>query len=124
MKNVKNINLDQIKIENIKNDIRNETKSTNQSIYKFPSNLDSEDKKQIRTKIRRKLKKYFYWHIVQSGSTKEPTELKKYILEFLQYYQDNWNVVDFKIENFSNSRNEKELKNHTELLNVVKKAIS
>jgi CRISPR/Cas system-associated endonuclease/helicase Cas3 len=90
------------------------------SVYKGIDNLSSKDQKIKRGKIRRTLDRYVS---IILGKDKSDAERIQGIENFLEFYKENWKITDFKLENFSNKKNEQDLKDYKNLLDVVRRSL-
>jgi len=116
----KGINLKNIKIDLKKgksNLLDKENRSSSKSIYKGLEGLSSDGMKKKRGEIRRLVKGYINSIL---GKDRSENERTKSIESFLSFYQSNWKIQDFKIENFSNSKNESDRKDMINLLDYLK----
>lgn len=89
-------------------------------IYQNLSSLNSEEQKKFRQRIRSKTRR-FVNDILGKDRTDE--ERTKGIKEFLIFYKENWKIQDFRIENFSGSKNQNDLKDYSDLLEYVKSTL-
>lgn len=120
----KEINLENLKFDLSKGrkDLLNkESQSNSREIYKGMDNLNSDDKKKKRSKIRRDLKN-FRNDIL--GKDRSDKERENAIKSFMQFYKENWKIQDFKIENFSNAKNEIDLQDNIQLLDYLKSVLA
>lgn len=117
---------DSLNIENLKINLKkgksnllNKEESSNQrkSLYKGMDQMGSEDQKKFRSKIRRELRRYINSIL---GKDRSDEERIKSIKSFMRFYKDNWKIQDFKIENFSHSKNESDRKDIINLLDYLK----
>lgn len=117
---------DSINIENLKinlskgkNNLLDKIESSNQrkSLYNGMDQMGSEDQKKFRSKIRRELRRYINSIL---GKDRKEEERIKSIKSFMKFYKENWKIQDFKIENFSHSKNESDRKDITNLLDYLK----
>lgn len=120
-KKIDSLNLENLKVNVSKGDksLTNKEgiKSSNKDLYSIDrSKMNSEDQKKFRQKIRRDLQR-FVKDILGKDRTDESRT--KSISEFLNFYKSNWRITDFKIENFSQSKNEIDLKDYKDLLMFV-----
>jgi len=99
---------------------KEDAKGSSKSIYKGLDALGSEDKKKKRSKIRRGLRGYINDIL---GKDRSDEERLISIESFMEFYKENWKIQDFKIENFSSSRNEIDLKDCKNLLDYLKSII-
>lgn len=115
-KNTDSINLDGIKInlsKGKKSLLDKVSVSSKREIYKGTDLMNQEEKKKFRGKIRRTLRSFTNSILGKDRSEKERTESVK---SFLKFYKENWKIQDFKIENFSQSKDEMDLKDYKNLL--------
>jgi hypothetical protein len=120
-KNVKSgkVNINLSKIQNDLKESKKERSVSSNDLYVYPKGISlDEDKKKFRTKLRRRIHKFYTDICIYQDN------LESDILEFMEFYKANYKIQDFKIENFSNSRNADNLKAYSKLLDIVKKAIS
>lgn len=89
-------------------------------IYQGLKELNSDEQKKFRQRIRSKLRR-FVSDILGKDRTDE--ERQKAILNFLIFYKENWKIQDFRIENFSGSKNNSDLKDYSDLLEYVKSTL-
>ena len=78
-------------------------------------------KKKRRSFIRRNVEKFYRKIFIKGYSDQKESDL---IIEFLEFYKENWKIQDFKIENFTNQKNETDIKNYRKLLEVSQKFLS
>lgn len=125
VKSVDSLNLSAAKI-NLKNSkiqelISKEGKEasaySNKHLYIGLEKLGIDDQKKFRGKIRRDLKRFVSIILGKDKSEKEKIDA---IVEFMEFYKKNWKMTDFKIENFSSSKNESDLKDYKNLLYVIR----
>lgn len=118
------INFDKVKIDISKGNKSLITKersvNSKKSIYKGTEEMGEEDKKKFRGKLRRELRKFVNSILGKDRSTEERTQS---ILSFLKFYKKNWQLQDFKIENFSQSKNPTDQKDYSELLKYVQSTL-
>ena len=118
------INIDKIKIDvsKGKKDLLTKEKSISgkKDLYKGTEGLNSEEKKKHRGKIRRELHRYVNAILGKDRSNEERTQSVK---KFLSFYKSNWKVQDFKIENFTHSQNDADLKDYKALLSFVQSVL-
>jgi hypothetical protein len=92
--------------------------SFNKGIYKdeLMKELSSDERKKFRGKIRRDLKRF-----ISNILGKDRNDYKRIssLFAFISFYQKYWRIQDLKIENFSSSRNEKDLKDYKDLLSYI-----
>lgn len=128
MKNQKN-SIDQINLENVKINlskgdsklITKESVSSRKDLYLGLSEKSSEEQKKFRGFLRRELRRYVNQIL---GKDRSDAERLDSIQKFLSFYKKHWRITDFKIENFSQSKNEIDLKDYLELLTYVRQIIS
>lgn len=89
-------------------------------LYNGINNLSSDDQKKFRQKIRNQLKRFVSAIL---GKDRNDSEKEKSIQDFLSFYKENWRINDFKIENFSQSKNPIDLKDYSTLLEYVKSTL-
>lgn len=118
------INIDALKIDlsKGKKDLLNKESSSFQkkSLYKGLENMDSESQKKFRSKIRRNLRNFCNQIL---GKDRSDAERMQSIKEFMKFYKENWKIQDFKIDNFSHSKNEIDRKDYIQLLDYLKSII-
>lgn len=90
--------------------------SSKREIYKGTDQMNQEEKKKFRGKIRRNLRSFTNSILGKDRSEKERTESVK---NFLSFYKENWKIQNFKIEDFSQSKDEMDLKDYKNLLIYV-----
>jgi len=116
--------IDQINLAAVKFDFAKDGKSlsnlSKKSIYKGMEGMTGEEKKKFRGKIRRDLDRYVS---IILGKDRGNEERKRGISEFLSFYRENWIVTDFRIETFSEKKNENDIRDYRNLLNVVSQAL-
>jgi hypothetical protein len=100
---------------------------SSKSIYKGMESLSTDEKKIFRGKLRRKLSK-FHSDILgnesyQKSHGRSDDDIINDIKSFISFYKENWMIQDFKIENFSSSRNEIDRKNYQNLLNFIQSTL-
>jgi hypothetical protein len=114
------INFDKVKVDISKGKKELITKErsvlSKKSLYKGTDSLGEEESKKFRGKIRRSLHR-FVNEILGKDRTNE--EREKSVKAFLKFYKENWKIQDFKIENFSQSKNSTDLKDYIDLLRYV-----
>lgn len=118
--------LDSVNLENVKINVskgnkeltnKEGIKTSNKDLYSIDrSSMSSEDQKKFRQKIRRDLQRFVKDILGKDRSDESRT---KSISEFLIFYKSNWKIQDFRIENFSQSKNETDLKDYKDLLTFV-----
>jgi hypothetical protein len=125
----KSINQDSINLDKIKIDLSKRDKSipldkieisSNKSLYKGMEGMKSEDQKKFRSKIRRSLHSFCNQIL---GKDRSEEERKESIKNFLIFYKMNWKIQDFRIENFSQSKDELDLKDYKNLLNLISSSL-
>lgn len=121
---LKNAKSDSANIANIENAIKenagimNKTQiNASKSLYLH--DLKGEDAKKFRSKIRRKLQSFCNIILGKDRSIEEKNEG---IQNFLKFYKENWKLNDFKIESFSQSKDESDLKDYKSLLKFIQDA--
>src|SRR5690349_8499402 len=130
IKESKNEKLDSVNLESVKINVskgnkeltnKEGIKTSNKDIYSIDrKSMSSEDQKKFRQKIRRDSQRFVKDILGKDRSDESRT---KSISEFLEFYKKNWKIQDFRIENFSQSKNETDLKDYTDLLNYVKSTL-
>lgn len=122
---IDNINLEKIKINLEKGDkklLSKEGKMPNQkNLYKLPDGLGIEEQKKFRSKIRRKIASFCNDIL---GKDRKDEERKESVKKFMTFYKENWKIQDFKIENFSQSKDEDQRKDIIDLLKYTQGVIS
>lgn len=109
-----NLNSVKINLSKGKNSLLDKVSvSSKREIYKGTETMNQEEKKKFRGTIRRKLRSFTNQILGKDRSEKERTESVK---NFLSFYKENWKIQDFKIENFSQSKDEIDLKDYKNLL--------
>jgi len=96
------------------------TAYANKHLYIGLEKMGIDDQKKHRGMIRRNLRRYVS---IILGKDKSELEKVNAILEFIPFYKKNWKITDFKIENFSSSKNESDLKDYKNLLFVVRESM-
>lgn len=122
-KKIDAINLDKAKINIKKIDATQLTKeriTTEKNLYIGTENMTSDEKKKFRGKIRRDLGRFVNQIL---GKDRSEDERTKSIQEFLTFYKSHWKITDFKIDNFSQCKDETDLQDYKTLLSVVKSAL-
>lgn len=117
------INLDTVKINVSKIDasqLSKERITTQKHLYIGMEELSQEDRKKFRGKIRRDLGRFVNQIL---GKDRSDTERTKSIQEFLEFYKKNWKITDFRIDNFSQSKDSMDLQDYKNLLSVVSSAL-
>lgn len=117
------VNLASVKINVSKIDKSNLSKeriTTEKNLYLGMEGLSSEEKKKFRGKIRRDLGRFVNQIL---GKDRSDEERANSIREFLEFYSKNWKVTNFKIDDFSQSKNEIDLKDYRTLLHTVQSAL-
>lgn len=124
-RNQDSINLSNIQIDLAKRDknipLDKETVKSNKSLYKGMEGMKGEDQKKFRSKIRRALQSFCNQVL---GKDRSEEERVASIKSFLKFYQENWKIQDFKIENFSQSKDLDDLKDYKNLLALVQSSLS
>jgi hypothetical protein len=114
------INLDKVKIDlsKGKKDLLSKERSlaSKKELYKGTEGIGEEEKKKFRGRIRRMLHRFVNEIL---GKDRRPEEREKSVKAFLKFYKENWKVQDFKIENFTQSKNEVDVKDYKNLLLYV-----
>lgn len=93
---------------------RNEGKSRKEIYIGLPES--TEDQKKFRQRIRSKTRRFVNDIL---GKDRSDAERETSIQDFLKFYKANWKVQDFRIENFSGSKKESDLKDYAALLQYV-----
>lgn len=124
-KNADSVNISSIKkgIAKGKDKNPNLTKTAVQaskSLYKGTDGLSGEEQKKFRSKIRRGLHSFVNQIL---GLDRPAAERKESIASFMKFYKLNWKIQDFKIESFSQSKDEQDLKDYKTLLAEVRKSM-
>lgn len=119
------INLESAKInlQNSKKELANKESKNGQSkkeIYIGLKELSTDEQKKFRQRLRSKLKR-FVSEIL--GKDRTDAERTKGIQDFLIFYKENWKIQDFRIENFSGTKNNSDLKDYSNLLEFVKSTL-
>lgn len=121
---------DSINLENIKVDLKNADKSvplnkesiqSSKSIYSKTEGMKEEEKKKFRSKIRRALHSYCNQIL---GKDRSEEERKTAIKSFLSFYKENWKIQDFKMENFTQSKDADDLADYRNLLKFVSSSLA
>lgn len=118
------INADAIKINlsGINPDLLSKSRiTTEKHIYIGIDHLSQEDRKKFRGKIRRDLGRYVNQIL---GKDRKDEERIASIQSFLEFYKKNWKIMDFKIDNFSQSKNEMDIQDYKDLLHVVQSSLA
>lgn len=117
------INFEKVKINLSKGDKSLLSKTSvfsKKSIYVGLEKLNSEEKKKFRGFIRRELRRFVNQIL---GKDRSESERIDSIKKFLSFYKKHWQIQDFKIENFSQSKDEIDLKDYKDLLTYVKRTL-
>lgn len=118
------VNLENVKInvKDAKNELRTKESSaySKKEIYLSLDGLNEMEQKKKRSFLRRKALR-FVSDIL--GKDRKEIEIEKSVKEFILFYKENWKITDFKIENFSSSKKESNLKDFTNLLEFVKSTL-
>jgi len=122
VENQKSIDLSNVKINlsNAKSSLASKERKEGHSkkeIYKGLEEMNSDEQKKFRQRLRSKLRKFVSDILGKDRSTEERT---KGIESFIIFYKENWKINDFRIENFSGSKNNSDLKDYSDLLEYVK----
>ncbi len=121
--------IDSMNFENVKINVSKgltelttkESKTLSQKdLYLLSSDLSSEERKQFRQKIRRDVQRFISDILGKDRKENERTEA---IQKFLSFYSKNWRITDFKLENFTQIKNESDLKEIKNLLDYVKSTL-
>lgn len=87
------------------------------NLYSFDhAGMNAEDQKKFRSSLRRKLFK-FSNSILGIDRTNE--EREESIKEFLKFYKSNWKINDFRIENFSQKKDESAIGDYKKILLIA-----
>lgn len=113
---------EKINLSNAKKELatKENVSSSRKDIYLNLSELSSDEQKKKRQRIRNQLKRFVSAIL---GKDRSDEEKEKSIREFLSFYRENWRITDFKIENFSQSKNKADHKDYETLLEFVKSTI-
>jgi hypothetical protein len=116
--------VDEINLANVKFDFSKDGKNlssvSNKSLYKGTEGMTTDEKKKFRRDLRKNLSQFVS---VILGKNRTNEERKQGISDFLKFYRKNWIVTDFRIETFSEKRNEGDLKDFKNLLQVVSQSL-
>jgi hypothetical protein len=121
--------IDSLNLENVKVNVSKglselttkESKTLSQKdLYLLSSDLSSEERKQFRQKIRRDVQRFISDIL---GKDRKESERTDAIQKFLSFYSKNWRITDFKLENFTQIKNESDLKEIKNLLDYVKSTL-
>lgn len=119
-KNTDTINIDKVKVNLKKADksvsLDKTAVQASKSLYKGTDGMKGEDHKKFRSKIRRGLHSFCNQIL---GKDRSEEERKASVKSFLSFYKINWRVQDFKIESFTQSKDEADLKDYKDLLKFV-----
>lgn len=114
------INFDKVKIDISKGKkellSKERSVSSKKNLYHGIEGLGEEDQKKFRGKIRRELHKFVNSIL---GKDRSASEREQSVKAFLKFYKTNWKLQDFKIENFTQSKNPTDLKDYSDLLKYV-----
>ena len=81
--------------------------------------MKGEEAKKFRSKIRRKLGSFVN---IILGKDRSEEERAEGVAEFTKFYKANWKLNDFKIESFTQSKDESDLKDYKDLLKFTQAA--
>jgi hypothetical protein len=116
--------VDEINLSNVKFDFSKDGKNlssvSNKSLYKGTEKMTLEEKRKFRRDLRKTLSQFVSQIL---GRNRSNEERKEGIKKFLVFYRENWIVTDFRIETFSEKRNEADLKDFKNLLSVVSQSL-
>jgi len=119
---LKNAKTDGANLSNIENAIKGNagTKTQiNASKSLYLHDLKGEEAKKFRSKIRRKLAAFCN---IILGKDRSLEEKKEGVAEFLKFYKANWKLNDLKIESFTQSKDESDLKDYRDLLKFIQES--
>ena len=117
------VNVEKIKInlsKGSKDLLTKESVFSRKELYKGMEGKNSEEKKKFRGSIRRELKRFVNSIL---GKDRSEKERENSIVEFLDFYKKNWKIQDFKIENFSQSKDESDLRDYKNLLKYIQSTL-
>lgn len=104
------------KVKELRNKNSNQLKENSsfqkESIYKKEFQNKSERRK-IRTKLNR-----FVNNVL--GKDRSEKEIETNINEFISFYKEIWSINDFKIDNFTNTKDKDKLKDYSLFLDIIK----
>jgi len=117
----KSKNLDALK-EKLRNSLgEKSTITSNSGLYKIPlHHIENDSVKSYRRNVRNTLDN-FYKKIVLSGKVND--NLFEDLERFANFYKENWLIQDFKIDSFTNVRDDIKRSQRLKLLNVLKEYI-
>jgi hypothetical protein len=119
-KKIDSINLDKIKIDLSKRDksipLDKKEIQSSKSLYNGTEGMKEGEKKKFRSKIRRGLHSFCNQIL---GKDRSEEERKESVKSFLAFYKKNWKINDFKIESFTQSKDDSDLKDYKNLLNLI-----
>jgi hypothetical protein len=121
---IDNINLENIKIDLKKGnpELLSKTESDSQkNLYLGMDGKSQEERKKRRGWIRRERNRFINQILGKDRTDDERTDS---IQKFMTFYKENWKVTDFKIETFTQSKDEAELKDCKELLDYLKQVLA
>jgi len=121
-------NIDQVNLSNVKVNLSKgnkklltkESVSSRKEIYLGSDQKTNEEKKKFRGWIRRELKRFVNQIL---GKDRTDSERIDSIEKFISFYKKHWKITDFKLENFSQCKNDMDLKDYRELLDYVKETL-
>jgi len=113
------VNLENVKVQVKKGKkelITKKAVNARHSLYKGTESMKQEEMKKFRSKIRRTLRSFVNQILGKDRSEEERT---KSVKDFLSFYKKTWKINDFKIENFTQSKDDADLKDYKDLLVFV-----